>query len=316
MPPAPSNTPTAAPMAVSSWITSGDSGSAGSTVLRFTISGSGSAPPSASSLAASARRSIHSELVLKNWCRVMSWKASSSSSAVCADSRSTSWPSARRRARWPPLRSFSPRRETSIRNGSPCGPEPAQDARVERGAQVVGVGDEGRLVALLEQLLEQAGGHQRRVDVAVPGRAPLQLGVGLPGSPGPASPRPAWAPCSARSPAAGRPSARGSAPARPASRRGCGSCPSAAAARRRSTAWRAITSRKVSPSLTSTSDLALVMPMLVPRPPLSLITTALPRSLGVALGQLVRPRQVVDRLDVGLGQDPRVARRPAPRRRG
>ena len=43
---------------------------------------------------------------------------------------------------------------------------------------------------------------------------------------------------------------------------------------RSASTWRATTSRKVSPSLASISDLACVMPMLVPRPPLSLSTTA------------------------------------------
>ena len=37
--------------------------------------------------------------------------------------------------------------------------------------------------------------------------------------------------------------------------------------------WRAITSRKVWPSFTSSSDFAFVMPMLVPSPPFSLSTT-------------------------------------------
>ena len=40
--------------------------------------------------------------------------------------------------------------------------------------------------------------------------------------------------------------------------------------------WRTMMSKNVRPSLTSSSDLALVMPMLVPRPPLSLIITVLP----------------------------------------
>ena len=43
---------------------------------------------------------------------------------------------------------------------------------------------------------------------------------------------------------------------------------------RSSSTWRAITSRNVCPSLASISDLAWVMPMLVPSPPLSLSTTA------------------------------------------
>jgi hypothetical protein len=43
---------------------------------------------------------------------------------------------------------------------------------------------------------------------------------------------------------------------------------------RRPSTWRTMMSRNVRPSLTSTSDFGPVMPMLVPRPPLSLMTTA------------------------------------------
>ena len=52
---APSKTPTAAPIAVSSWITSGDEGSPGSTVLRFTIIGRPSTPSRSASVSRSER---------------------------------------------------------------------------------------------------------------------------------------------------------------------------------------------------------------------------------------------------------------------
>ena len=47
--------------------------SRGSTVLLFFITGSGSRPPNFVKDAFRASRSIHRLLVLKNWCRLMSW---------------------------------------------------------------------------------------------------------------------------------------------------------------------------------------------------------------------------------------------------
>ena len=64
-------------------------------------------------------------------------------------------------------------------------------------------------------------------------------------------------------------------------------------------------SRNESPSLTSSSDLALVIPMLVPRPPFSFSTSAASSASRGAVGivgQLLRVRQRLDRLDLGLGQ--------------
>ena len=58
-------TPSAAPIAVSIWNTSGLDLSDGSTVLRLRISGSPSTPPRASSSAAIARRSNQIVFVLK-----------------------------------------------------------------------------------------------------------------------------------------------------------------------------------------------------------------------------------------------------------
>ena len=62
---APSNSPIAAPIALSSWNTSGDDASVGSTVLRFTIIGSPSTPSRSSSARWSAFRSTYMLFVLK-----------------------------------------------------------------------------------------------------------------------------------------------------------------------------------------------------------------------------------------------------------
>ena len=60
------------------------------------------------------------------------------------------------------------------------GGEPAGDAGARRGAQVVRVGGHGVPVTVLQQRVEDAGGDQGGVDVAVPGRAPLEAGIRLP----------------------------------------------------------------------------------------------------------------------------------------
>ena len=54
----------------------------------------------------------HRLFVLKNLCRVTSWKAASSSAAHWADSRSSSSPVATDFARWPPFLSASVRSHT------------------------------------------------------------------------------------------------------------------------------------------------------------------------------------------------------------
>merc|ERR1719183_508284 len=109
----------AAPIAVSSCQTGADASSFGSTVLSFRMAGSWMAPPEATSCASSASRRSQRLFVLKYACRATSWKAFSSASAHCADSRRMSWLSAFRTARWPPFLSFSVRRQTSIMNGAP-----------------------------------------------------------------------------------------------------------------------------------------------------------------------------------------------------
>ena len=54
--------------------------------------------------------------------------------------------------------------------------EPARDARVRHGAEVVGVGDEDVAVAGVLEPRQQPGAAQGGVDVAVAGRAPLEVG--------------------------------------------------------------------------------------------------------------------------------------------
>ena len=61
---APSNTSIAAPIAVSSWNTSGEDWSEGSTVLRLTIMGRPSTPERSRSTRSSATRSTHRLFVL------------------------------------------------------------------------------------------------------------------------------------------------------------------------------------------------------------------------------------------------------------
>ena len=170
-------------------------------------------------------------------------------------------------------------------------------------------------VAALEQRRERARGGERGEDVAVARRRPLERRVGLPRRPARTRRRAAsgtlpWTKSS------GSPSiaqfrvalqrgkrvvARGEAvhqQERDAPRR---------AAPRRWSTWRTITSRNVWPSFTSSSDFALVIPMLVPSPPLSLSTTT--RSSGRAsVRQLVGARNVRQRLQLGLRQGP--LRRP------
>ena len=60
------------------------------------------------------------------------------------------------------------------------GGEPGGDPDVGERAEVVGVGHEGVPQPGAEQGVQGAGRRQRGVDVAVPGRAPLQLRVGRP----------------------------------------------------------------------------------------------------------------------------------------
>mmetsp|Transcript_20749 Transcript_20749/g.51897 ORF Transcript_20749/g.51897 Transcript_20749/m.51897 type:complete len:244 (+) Transcript_20749:386-1117(+) len=116
---APSKQEIAAPMAVSSCRTFVDFLSRGSTVFPFFITGKGMEPPCFSKMAFSATKSTQRLLVLKNLYLVTSWKAFSSSSGHCADSRRSKPPVLLSFARWPPFLSASVRVATSIMNGAP-----------------------------------------------------------------------------------------------------------------------------------------------------------------------------------------------------
>ena len=78
---------------------------------------------------------------------------------------------------WPPLRSASVRVGDLHRERDPLARHPGEDARLEHGAEVVGVRDERVAVAAFEQGVEQPRGEQGRVEVAVTGRAPLERRV-------------------------------------------------------------------------------------------------------------------------------------------
>ena len=60
------------------------------------------------------------------------------------------------------------------------GGEPPGDPGRGRCAEVVGVGGHGVPIPLLQEGVQQTRGEQGGVDVAVPRRTPLELGVGLP----------------------------------------------------------------------------------------------------------------------------------------
>mmetsp|Transcript_52794 Transcript_52794/g.141396 ORF Transcript_52794/g.141396 Transcript_52794/m.141396 type:complete len:236 (-) Transcript_52794:431-1138(-) len=109
----------AAPMAVSSCRTLVEALSRGSTVLEFFMTGRGSMPSFFANCSFSASRSTQRLLVLKNLYFAVSWKAFSSSSGHCADSRSSRPPPSFFLARWPPFLSASVRSATSIMKGAP-----------------------------------------------------------------------------------------------------------------------------------------------------------------------------------------------------
>ena len=171
------NTSTAAPIAVSTWITFGVVGSLGSTVFSLRISGRPRMPSRTSRASFIARRSNQRLLVEQNRCRSRSARASRSLGGVCAVSRSTIRPSrlaAREVAALAVARRTADRLD---RERCAAGGEPARDPGVGYGAEVVGVRHEGPLVARVEEAFEEAGAAQRGVEVAVAGRAPLQVRV-------------------------------------------------------------------------------------------------------------------------------------------
>ena len=208
---APSKTSIAAPIAVSIWITSGVDGSAGSTVLTLRISGRPRMPSRrVELLASSPRRSNQRLLVEQNRCRSRSASASLSSGerlrglaqhdpAVGLAAGEVAALAVRRRY------GGRPRSRTAHPDAAN---QPATRGVGDR-AEVVGVGDEDPLVARRRSAgLEQAGAAQRGVEVAVAGRAPLEVGVARPADRRQVVGAAAWAPCSAGTPAAARRPAR------------------------------------------------------------------------------------------------------------
>ena len=227
-----------------------------------------------------ASRSNQTLLVEAYLCRLRSVRSSRSSGSVCAVSRSTIRPSLTRVAKCPPLLVAGGAAHGLDRERCPGLREPAGHTRVGDGAEVVGVGHEHPLEAGVDQLVEQAGAAERGVEVAVTGRTPLERRGRSASSPARGRRPGAWAPCSAGTPAAAlRPRGPGSAPAPRGCRRRCGSefmkisGSGAPYSLRRCSTWRAMMSRNDRPRRTHSRDLARSMPIEVPRPPLSLITT-------------------------------------------
>ena len=114
---APSKTPIAAPIAVSSWTTSGDDGSVGSTVLRLTIIGRPSTP-SRSSSSVAQRPQVDPQVVRVE--EAVAVDVLEGVEVLVGRLRDLAQHQAAvpaRRARWPPLRSASVRSATSMTNG-------------------------------------------------------------------------------------------------------------------------------------------------------------------------------------------------------
>ena len=213
----------------------------------------------------------------------------------------------------PPLRSASVRPATSIANGSSSRGDPREDPRVEDRAEVVGVRDEGVAVAVLEQRVEHPRGDERGVEVAVAGRRPLERRVGLPRDRLQARRRRSSAPCSAGSRAARRTRS-------PGWRRSASSESSRVANEFMSTSGTRAPKRSRSAEHLADDDVEEGLPLLGLDQRLGLghaharaqAAVELEHDRGVddrrvALGQLVERGQVLDGLDVALGQHPRRA---------
>ena len=72
-----------------------------------------------------------------------------------------------------PPRDLHEKRRSGVRNM-------AKDRRIEDRPQIVGVGDEGVFHPLREKAIQPPATHERRIQVAVTGRAPLEFGIGWP----------------------------------------------------------------------------------------------------------------------------------------
>ena len=149
--------------------------------------------------------------------------------------------------------------------------EIAEQALVDAAPQVVRVADKGVAYALLQQLIQHAGGEERGIDVAVAGRVPLQLAVGRPVGRRELSPAGFWGTC-----AAGKKAAAGTASAVETSDSVAAWVLKlfiSASRQRLSSAWRRMISRKDSPCLTLSRDFGPTSPMEVPSPPFSTMRT-------------------------------------------
>ena len=200
----PSKTSTAAPIADSTWMTGVLSGRVGSTVLRLTMIGRPRMP------SRSARRAASCVEVDPQVVRVeprvpvgvleVAVLALGHHRAVAQHEA----PVALAHAEVAALAVVAGAGADLGDVGDALARHPRRHRALAGRAEVVGVGQEGVAVAALAQGVEQPGGLQRDVDVAVARGAPLQVGVLRPLARGRGRRRAAWAPCSAGSPAAAR----------------------------------------------------------------------------------------------------------------
>ena len=173
---APSNTSIAAPMAVSIWITFGVDGSAGSRFLTLRISGQAEDP--AAGVEGLDHR-LHVEPQVVGGGELVAVEVGQRLPVRLEGLRGLAQHDPAVVLAAGEVATLAVRRRTSHgldRERRAALGEPARDPRVGDGAEVVGVGDEDVAVAGVEEPRQQAGAAQRGVDVAVPGRTPLEVG--------------------------------------------------------------------------------------------------------------------------------------------
>ena len=199
---APSNTSIAAPIALSIWITPGEDESAGSTVFSFRISGS---PSTASPLSQRASEDLQVEPqvvgVEERWRNSSVKKCISSFGGlrgVPQDQPSVG------PCGWPDVRPCDQRRSAGRSPPRYGAPLPANQPAMRGSGAAPRLSElETEAVAVSPSTAgdpASPSGEQRRVEVAVARRAPLQSGVGGPFRPASGRRRGAWAPGSAGSP--------------------------------------------------------------------------------------------------------------------
>ena len=315
----PSKTSTAAPMADSIWMTGVLSGRVGSTVLRLTMIGRPRMPSRSARRAASASRSTQRLFAWNHGCRSVSWKKWSSPCGHHGAVAQHQAPVALAHAEVAALAVVAgARADLGDVRGCPRAPSrPAPRPRRSRRGCRRWTGRRSGSRARAGCRAARWSAARRRRHRGPAGTTP---GSGSSGhSTGPRSSARSLGSLFCRkssgSPSTAQAGVRredlerllpGAERVHQQQRR---SAPRAAGAS--ASTWRAMMSRKLSPSRTGSADFGPLMPMLVPRPPLSLIDDRAPEGLGhrgLVGPHVVEVRHVGERVDGVLGDGARRVR--------